>query len=1076
MKKLLLVIPFIFCVSTFLFSQDESGTYFPTTIPASPGMQAFNKVVDVPVDYYTGSVPINIDLFKLQVGTIELPISIQYTSTGVKVSEVASSVGLSWNLNVPFNINRSISGFADDFNGQQKGYFYNSRFFVGNNPNPDILSECYLLYDDNGDPYFYAGVDGVLLTTLDSLRANYFDVMPDVFYYHLLNDAGKFVFDLDRNPQLLEYSDSEILYHPFLNGYDKWTLKTADNHIYTFLEKEQIYNTIDCGSGPGPFPPRQETSAWLVSSIKSGLDEINFIYENNTIQHDTRISDKMSTTDGGFYQFSVCSSQSIFDSKQLNSIIGNNGVEVVFRYDSSERSDLLGGHALSEIEIFKTGVSIQKIHFYQSYFGNSSKLKLDSVKFEYENDKMMPGYLFDYNSPSSVPDVDSRSVDFWGYFNGANNSHLLTNLVFGGNEYTFTTDRDANFSSCLAGSLKSITYPTGGKREFSYELNEFIEPNQLVSITKQLKLYEMEPEEGGEPGVIQYGQPFEIKQSTFGNYSKDNYPEGPNDFVKFQIQNNLEFEDYPISSNGTGLDPGIYRFIGAIEHQVEKWAKIVYTQRVDKTIRGGGLRIREISEWDHTNQIISKKIFEYDLNSKSSGFYHGNYGTKGSLSYHFPHGQMQEVCPNYDTPTETLTLEETRDNPNFLKTGYTGYTHVTVMDLDEYNQSSNGKTEYFFENKRDGALRQYPLYFPNISEYHLNGRLKEEIIYRTGDPSFIPLRRKSISYNTGDNYQNVPGFNAIFNSSSFCYKCHQADVIPYVLNQAWGNVSSTVEEYYNDEGVVALSKTIENTYDANVSLNLPISTQEIYSDSGNVRKTVFHRNTQAVGQILGKEEFINDSKVAGLAFTYSDNKVELVKKWNPDVSIEIAPGKTTSYERIRKNTFDQNGNPIFTEGINMTNAFFWENFDLVAVIDNVTESNCYYTSFEGDYGTDYSFAFNGSQVFNSGSIDELNLSLEGSNLKMSFWEFDSVNGWIYQSDIPYSDNYTFSSPIDDLIIYPENAEFKVYHYFEWGGVKRIIDSNGKHTLYEYDDLRRLKVVKDHENHILRAFDYTYKQN
>ena len=74
-----------------------------------------------------------------------------------------------------------------------------------------------------------------------------------------------------------------------------------------------------------------------------------------------------------------------------------------------------------------------------------------NYSFEYNNKELLPPYLADKN-------------DHWGFFN--NN----TPQTFGHNYYA---SKESDPTVIKYGSLKSITYPTGGKSEFAFEANQY---------------------------------------------------------------------------------------------------------------------------------------------------------------------------------------------------------------------------------------------------------------------------------------------------------------------------------------------------------------------------------------------------------------------------------------------------------------------------------------------------------------------------------------------------------------------------------------------------------------------------
>ncbi len=84
-------------------------------------------------------------------------------------------------------------------------------------------------------------------------------------------------------------------------------------------------------------------------------------------------------------------------------------------------------------------------------------------------------YEFEYNS-TLLPPKNSFKVDYWGYYNGKNNSSLIPSLALCG--YPEFNDNASNdFNAYLdytkAQSLEKITYPTGGSSTLEYELNTF---------------------------------------------------------------------------------------------------------------------------------------------------------------------------------------------------------------------------------------------------------------------------------------------------------------------------------------------------------------------------------------------------------------------------------------------------------------------------------------------------------------------------------------------------------------------------------------------------------------------------
>ena len=93
------------------------GQELPQITPPSPNAASLGQYGDIPVSYYTGVPNISIPLYTINSGEIKLPISLSYHSSGIKVTQEASWVGLGWALNAGGVITRSCvlyTGDADD--------------------------------------------------------------------------------------------------------------------------------------------------------------------------------------------------------------------------------------------------------------------------------------------------------------------------------------------------------------------------------------------------------------------------------------------------------------------------------------------------------------------------------------------------------------------------------------------------------------------------------------------------------------------------------------------------------------------------------------------------------------------------------------------------------------------------------------------------------------------------------------------------------------------------------------------------------------------------------------------------
>ena|SRR5690554_5188057 len=88
--------------------------YSTVKMPESPTASAFNVVGDIQVNPAKGVPDITIPLFTYEVDGVKVPISISYDASGIKVSQMATSVGLGWSLNAGGQISRTVRSKPDE--------------------------------------------------------------------------------------------------------------------------------------------------------------------------------------------------------------------------------------------------------------------------------------------------------------------------------------------------------------------------------------------------------------------------------------------------------------------------------------------------------------------------------------------------------------------------------------------------------------------------------------------------------------------------------------------------------------------------------------------------------------------------------------------------------------------------------------------------------------------------------------------------------------------------------------------------------------------------------------------------
>ncbi len=137
----------IFCLFPLSFLRAQSGVadqLLKATFHPSPQSAAYTRYGEYPVDYSTGVPKIEIPIYTLNTGDYELPISISYHASGIKVLDVSGSVGLGWTLNAGGVITRTVCGMPD-YEGRNYRIFFKNMKDVERNTigyGPNVVESC----------------------------------------------------------------------------------------------------------------------------------------------------------------------------------------------------------------------------------------------------------------------------------------------------------------------------------------------------------------------------------------------------------------------------------------------------------------------------------------------------------------------------------------------------------------------------------------------------------------------------------------------------------------------------------------------------------------------------------------------------------------------------------------------------------------------------------------------------------------------------------------------------------------------------------------------------------------------
>ncbi len=247
----------------------------------SPNASSLGKYGDIPINYYSGRVDVNVPLFSDEENGIPLSIDLNYDSGGVRVNELPSWIGQNWNMNAGGVITRTQKGTAVDeyinlvpSTNSGKGYYYNlGKLNVPNWTDTNYLTD---------------------VSTNETLKN---DLEPDIFNFNFMGITGKFFLMSDgtwkvqssKNIKvIINMSDQVVIlgkntifppndyeYAPKCIG--KITLIDENGNQYVFGETQ---NSIEYGQKDFfDYKKGIVANAWYLTTVKDRLNNIIYSLE-----------------------------------------------------------------------------------------------------------------------------------------------------------------------------------------------------------------------------------------------------------------------------------------------------------------------------------------------------------------------------------------------------------------------------------------------------------------------------------------------------------------------------------------------------------------------------------------------------------------------------------------------------------------------------------------------------------------------------------------------------------------------------------------------------------------------------
>ncbi|MBC9795836.1 hypothetical protein [Sinomicrobium weinanense] len=1122
MRKLLLNNLLCFCLPFFMTAQIIERID-PQITPPSPEASALFKSTEIPVSLTTGIPAISIPIYEIKLKDYTLPILLKYNSSGIRVNEMASSVGLGWSLEAGGMISSSVVGLPDlDSYGYLSGGF---SFPEDRMLNPELVHTGAGTYEPNEDYILCMELMGNPIVNSDGSpnpSSTALDTQPDIFYYSFGNRNGKFFFSRDGKANPVPFEPIEIQ-----NSRSSFTIKDEKGNTFVY-DVSELTNTIYAGYsgypdfGGGGYTIRNYS--YYLSSIKTTRGEtITFTYRDIGYTYQNPVSyvryRAMSNQNYGFPASleTRLESTSIVHEKSIKSITSSNMDRIDFIYESCPRLDqpaatwgsvnLTGGNALKKIRITRSGKT-EDITLNHGYFNlnedgdpctkspsaNRYRLKLNSVKRDGE-----PAHVFEYYGTNRLPNRLSESGDHWGYYSSSGGRYFKEPQI----GFDTGGERDPNLEYTKDGVLKKIIYPTGGSTVFDYELNEARDTLKIdndETVHRSASLY-YDPESSVSHRTRDFTIPSNVDPASMAVRYQTTPPPavadkrfdvwitGPDTFLTFQSHDG-DSEMQPLN-----LSPGNYTLhveqIGDFDlgHIFVSWTETTVNPPSTeyKNVKLGGLRIKSIIEYGEngSDEPAMKRSYRYTL-PENNTISSGKISNKPEYSFSYTKRKRE-----FNQSTQSVVERSARYWVQHSQSiqplmGLQGY-HVMYSHVREIREGPEdmGYTDYRFSFV--GDLKSYVTYpaTPPTSYDWRRGLLREKNYYEYNSEKEKYIKRKRVEnkykflYTPPDYVQNPSESGGHYTPPVHPNEKHALGrriqcVLPEMVVTA-GSYSRwaarfEISSYKLISSWYYLEKSIEENFDENGENPVNVTMTNYFDNAKHAQLTRREEKNSRGKTLISKtfypDDVTSNSSLDGDNLTPEEyNAINKLKEGNLH---RIA-------EPIQEETW-QNGKKLSTSRItykDLGNELIVPDTIFTSKGTTKLKPRMVYHKYD-KYGNPEELSLIGAPHI---------VYLWGYNGRYPIAKIENVTSY---SNIPpaliSAAKNASNSGIEENLIEALNdlrealpkARVTTYTYKPLIGVSTITDLRGKKTTYTYDTFNRLEFIKDETNRLLEEYKYHYK--
>jgi hypothetical protein len=1088
-------------------------------LPPAPNAFELTKYAGLPVNMSSGSVNTSIPLGEIKQGKVSVPVSLSYNSgNGIKVSQLASRAGMGWVLNAGGVITRSVSGLPDETSTWMP-------------TPPDMMANNTATYE-----FLYKTGQNAI-----------YDGQPDIFSFNFNGYSGRFILNQAEKTKVIFLTATPLkVTTNFNNEYNdlSWSMRITDpngiEYYFGGTNATEKSKSIPLGSGCGRNFDLYAASAWYLKKIKvHGVEEITFNYTACTFEYLSDISETLIRTPAGTLLDSYnpsgintpCPQQS--ESKICASNLRSEGVilqsissklyNIKFRYVS--RTDILGDSLLSAVDFYKKSLDpVPQPTLYDSYnltythSVNSGTLDVNIpiatllsrpflTKVSRTISTPVQDHVLSYININAMPIRLSYNQDYWGYYNGAFNQHLVPPSNDANNELIFPSDlanRDPKGDFAKFGLLNKISYPSGGADSLVYEPNTVyatrreILPRATYTTTIQgtgIKELEQTTYAFRTVGMVSFDLTCNIDE-TGANTAHQ--------WSIFQLFHNGYIEREQLVNPGSTysmnlpLEGDYTLVISSYGKRAIGIAAIKYRSEgpaVTKNYEAGGVRLVKNITMPMIGNNLQKTFIYASLSSQSQ--------SSGFLRMVPNNTQYYADLPIYMSDVYKQCLYKTGYSTPNLPLEFPAGGHIFYTDVIELKDN-------IWEN---GGVAHHYMGSPGGDPYSLKGNVIPgapvsaigfEPGMETATKTFATTGFAGGNYTTktlqevSTHYQqdsrlhkymdifmvrkkfDIPGgptplYEHMFNAF---------DVAVYSLARKWVYADTVTTTSYDIDGTNPLvSKQVFIYADTN---HLQVSeVKTIMSDEkvNSIKLDYPHQMVQngittpytemiaanIITTPVIQQQYINNVFLQSVTTNFNN--------WGNGVfepqTIQRKQGADDALTYVRIHSFDSDGNLLSQSqenGMRISYKYGYRNSRLVAEAKNATPTEFFSENFEEHSSAVTGIAHTGSKYYNGPYTVSWAIP-NARQYKVTYWYLDGAK-WKY-AEQSYAGSLVLNSgsAIDDVNVYPVDGQLSTYTYDLATGTQSQTDTKGLTMYYEYDTSLRLKNIKDDKGYIVKNYEY-----